>query len=65
MSELMFHLIGNAHRDPVWQWDWREGLNEGIITGRAILNLMDEDPDVTFIRGEAAVYHNQKAEEWQ
>ena len=23
------HLIGNAHLDPVWLWDRREGLNEG------------------------------------
>jgi len=22
-----FHLIANAHLDPVWLWDWREGLN--------------------------------------
>lgn len=50
------HLIPNAHLDPVWLWDWREGLNEGIATSRAILGLMDEFPDLTFIRGEAAIY---------
>ena len=22
------HLIGNAHMDPVWIWDWREGFGE-------------------------------------
>jgi alpha-mannosidase len=54
----VLHLIGNAHLDPVWLWDWREGLNEGITTCRAILDLMDEDPDVTFIRGESAVYEH-------
>jgi len=32
------HLIANAHIDPVWLWDWREGLNEGIITMRTILD---------------------------
>ncbi|MCE9615880.1 MAG: glycoside hydrolase family 38 [Lentisphaerae bacterium] len=53
---LTLHLIANAHLDPVWLWDWREGLNEGISTCRAVLNLMDEYPDLTFIRGEAAVY---------
>jgi alpha-mannosidase len=58
-----FHLIANAHLDPVWLWDWREGLNEGIITCRTILDLMDEDPELTFIRGEAAVYqHIQRAD---
>ena len=29
-----FHLIGNAHLDPVWLWDWREGLSEGLITNQ-------------------------------
>jgi len=53
-----FHLIANAHLDPVWLWDWREGLNEGLVTCRTILGLMDEDPELTFIRGEAAVYEH-------
>ena len=35
------HLIGNAHLDPVWLWDRREGLNEGITTVRTMLDLMD------------------------
>ena len=51
MSEFTFHLIPNAHLDPVWLWDWREGLNEGIVTCRTILDLMDENKDLTFIRG--------------
>ena len=55
---LTFHLLGNAHLDPVWLWDWREGLNEGITTSRAVLDLMDEDPELTFLRGEAAIYEH-------
>jgi alpha-mannosidase len=58
VKKLTFHLIGNAHLDPVWLWDWREGLNEGIITCRTILDLMDEFDDLTFIRGEAAIYRH-------
>ncbi|MEI6085443.1 MAG: glycoside hydrolase family 38 [Verrucomicrobiota bacterium] len=58
MRQLTFHLIANAHLDPVWLWDWREGLNEGIITCRTVLDLMDEFDDLTFIRGEAAVYQH-------
>ncbi len=58
MPRLTFHLIPNAHLDPVWLWDWREGLNEGIITVRTILDLMDEHKDLTFIRGEAAIYQH-------
>ena len=57
----IFHLLPNAHLDPVWLWDWREGLNEGITTVQTVLNLMDEYPDLTFLRGEAAIYrHIQK-----
>jgi alpha-mannosidase len=57
-SKFTFHLIGNAHLDPVWLWDWREGLNEGIITCRTILDLMDEFEELTFVRGESAVYRH-------
>lgn len=59
MKKLTFHLIGNAHLDPVWLWDWREGLNEGLITCRTILNLMDEFEELTFIRGESAIYQHR------
>ncbi|MGD1002426.1 MAG: glycoside hydrolase family 38 [Candidatus Brocadiia bacterium] len=55
---ITFHLIGNAHLDPVWLWDWREGLNEGIATCRAVLDLMEEFPELTFSRGEAAIYEH-------
>lgn len=58
MAKYTFHLIGNAHLDPVWLWDWREGLNEGLITCRTMLDLMDRDPDLTFIRGEASIYQH-------
>src|SRR5688500_16747778 len=58
MSDLVFHLIPNAHLDPVWLWDWREGLNEGLITCRTVLDLMDADKQLTFIRGETAIYEH-------
>ena len=60
MTQFTFHLIGNAHLDPVWMWDWREGMNEGIITHRTILDLMDEDGELTFMRGEAAQYEHME-----
>jgi alpha-mannosidase len=58
MTTATFHLLPNAHLDPVWLWDWREGMNEGIITTRTVLDLMDEFPDLTFMRGEAALYQH-------
>jgi alpha-mannosidase len=57
-TRLTIHLVANAHLDPVWLWDWREGLNEGITTCRTMLDLMDEDPEFTFVRGEAAIYRH-------
>ncbi len=63
MKKVTFHLLANAHLDPVWLWDWREGLNEGIITVRAVLDLMDKNPELTFMRGESAIYeHIEKTE---
>ncbi|OAM87287.1 glycoside hydrolase family 38 [Termitidicoccus mucosus] len=50
------HLIGNAHIDPAWLWDWREGMNEAIATCNAMVSLLHEFPDFRFIRGEAAIY---------
>ena len=55
---LTLHLVPNAHLDPVWLWDQREGLNQGIRTVRAVLDLMDEFPELTFMRGEAAIYRH-------
>ena len=57
-SKLVFHLLPNAHLDPVWLWDWREGLTEGITTIRTVLDLMDERPELTFMRGEAVIYRH-------
>ena len=58
MKKTVVHVIPNAHLDPVWLWDSREGLNEGVATCRAMLNLLDAEPDLTFIRGEAAIYEH-------
>ena len=52
----VLHILPNAHIDPVWLWDAREGLDQGIRTFRSVLDLMDEFPELTFLRGEAALY---------
>ncbi len=56
MQKHIFHLLPNAHLDPVWLWDQREGLNEGIKTCRTMVKLLDRHPELTFNRGEAAIY---------
>ena len=53
---LTFHVIPNAHIDPVWLWDKNEGLNQAIRTFRSVLDLMDEFPFLTFMRGETVLY---------
>ncbi len=58
MKKTVIHVIPNAHLDPVWLWDAREGLNEGVATCRAMLDLLDANADLTFIRGEAAIYEH-------
>ena len=34
------HLIGNAHLDPVWLWQWQEGFAEVKATFRSALDRM-------------------------
>ncbi len=53
---LTFHLAANSHLDPVWLWDAQEGLNEAISTIRTMLTLMEERPELTYIRGESLIY---------
>ena len=52
------HVLPNAHLDPVWLWDGREGLNQGIRSMRATVSLMDEFPELTYMRGEAMLYRH-------
>lgn len=37
------HLIGNAHLDPVWLWNWQEGYTEVLSTFRSALDRMKEN----------------------
>jgi len=57
-KKLRIHILANAHLDPVWQWDWREGMNEGLTTVRTMVDLLEEDPELTFIRGESIIYEH-------
>ncbi len=50
------HLIANAHLDPVWQWNWREGCGEVLMTFRSALDRLEEYPDLVFTCSSAAYY---------
>lgn len=50
------HMIGYAHLDPVWLWQWQEGFQEVKATFRSALDRMNEYPDFVFTSSQAAVY---------
>lgn len=45
------HLIGNAHLDPVWLWQWQEGYAEIKATFQSALDRMKEFDDFIFTCG--------------
>jgi len=65
VTDQTLHMIGNAHLDPVWLWQWQEGLQEVKATFRAVLDLMAEADDFLFTCSSAALYawveHNDPA----
>jgi len=50
------YLIGNAHIDPVWVWNWREGFGEIWATLRSALDRLSEYPEACFTASSAAHY---------
>ena len=49
------HLICNAHIDPIWQWDWQEGVSAVLSTFQSAVNLAEKH-DYIFCHNEALVY---------
>jgi alpha-mannosidase len=41
-------MIGNAHIDPVWLWQWPEGYQEVRATMRSAIERLEEYPDFVF-----------------
>ncbi len=56
MKEKKLHMIGHAHLDPVWLWQWQEGFQEVKATFRSALDRMKEYDDFMFINSSAAFY---------
>ncbi|MBR4748159.1 MAG: alpha-mannosidase [Abditibacteriota bacterium] len=50
------YLIANAHIDPVWQWEWEEGVAATISTFRTAADLCDEFDNFIFCHNEAVLY---------
>lgn len=49
-------MIGNAHLDPVWLWQWPEGLQEAKATFRSALDRLNETAGFVFTSSSAAIY---------
>ncbi len=49
-------MVGNAHIDPMWIWDWDEGMHEVLQTFGAAAERLDEDPALHFTASSAAYY---------
>ncbi|MBA3364412.1 MAG: alpha-mannosidase [Actinobacteria bacterium] len=47
-KERVVHMIGNAHIDPVWLWQWPEGYQEVRATFQSAIDRMEEYPEFVF-----------------
>jgi alpha-mannosidase len=55
-GKFRFHMIGQAHIDPVWLWPWSEGVSVVHSTFRSALDRMNENPDFCFTASSAQFY---------
>lgn len=55
MGKKVF-MIGNAHLDPVWVWQWQEGSAETKATMRSALDRINENSDFIFVCSSSFVY---------
>lgn len=56
MKEKTLHMIGYAHIDPVWLWQWQEGFQEVKSTFRSALERLEEYEVFLFTASSAAFY---------
>ena len=49
------YIICNAHLDPIWQWDWPEGVSVTLSTFYSAIKLI-EDFEYIFCHNEVTVY---------
>ena len=55
-KDKTLYMIGNAHLDLVWLWQWQEGYQEVKATFRSVLDRMKEYDDFFFTSSSAATY---------
>ena len=47
-KQTTLFMIGNAHLDPVWLWNWEEGFQSVKATFRSALDRMNETQEFVF-----------------
>lgn len=55
MPVRVLHMIGNAHIDPVWLWQWPEGFQEARATFWSAIHRMEEYDDFVFTCDQVAL----------
>ncbi len=53
---LHLHMVGNAHLDPAWMWQWGEGVEAFLATVRSALDRIRETDQFVFTCSSAAHY---------
>jgi len=56
MTAKKVFLVCNAHLDPVWLWQWQEGLAETISTFRTAARFCEEFDGFVFNHNESLLY---------
>lgn len=52
----VIHLICHAHLDPVWLWQWEDGLTEAMSTFRIACDFCDQERGFIFCHNESLLY---------
>ncbi|MDD4645810.1 MAG: glycoside hydrolase family 38 C-terminal domain-containing protein [Bacteroidales bacterium] len=63
MDTRTIHLICNSHIDPVWLWEWEEGLAETLSTFRIAAEFCSKFDGFVFCHNESLLY--QWVEEYE
>jgi alpha-mannosidase len=63
MSEYSLSLVGHAHIDLAYRWRWNETIRYIVRdTFRGVLDLMRQEPKLTFAQSQMALYDAVKRE---
>ena len=62
-KQLTVHLVGHSHIDMDWMWTWPDTVNCIRRDFKAVTDLMDDDPRVTFTHSQVPTYEVGKRED--